>query len=386
MWVPSVFNAQRKEYSMQAILALETGQVFYGSSIGVSGISVGEVVFNTALTGYQEVLTDPSYTKQIITFTYPHIGNTGINFEDNQSHKIFAAGLIVKSLSKYVSNWRAEISLAEYLQQQQIVAIEGVDTRSLTAILRDNGALRGCIMSGDIDPAIAIQHARNFSGLGNLDLTAEVTTKKQYSVSCSSLYPNPRHVVLLDFGVKSSIIDHLTRRGCNVTVVPSQTTVPQILALKPDGILLSNGPGDPAACQAIIDNIKILVQQNIPIFGICLGHQLLALALGAKTYKMNFGHHGSNHPVQDLQSGKVIITSQNHGFAVDDLTLPENLLATHRSLFDNTLQGFKHKTLPIFSFQGHPEAGPGPHDALGLFDNFILDIRKNINAETFGFA
>lgn len=386
MWVPSVFNAQRKEYSMQAILALETGQVFYGSSIGVSGISVGEVVFNTALTGYQEVLTDPSYTKQIITFTYPHIGNTGINFEDNQSHKIFAAGLIVKSLSKYVSNWRAEISLAEYLQQQQIVAIEGVDTRALTAILRDNGALRGCIMSGDIDPAIAIQHARNFSGLGNLDLTAEVTTKKQYSVSCSSLYPNPRHVVLLDFGVKSSIIDHLTRRGCNVTVVPSQTTVPQILALKPDGILLSNGPGDPAACQAIIDNIKILVQQNIPIFGICLGHQLLALALGAKTYKMNFGHHGSNHPVQDLQSGKVIITSQNHGFAVDDLTLPENLLATHRSLFDNTLQGFKHKTLPIFSFQGHPEAGPGPHDALGLFDNFILDIRKNINAETFGFA
>lgn len=371
---------------MQAILALETGQVFYGSSIGVSGISVGEVVFNTALTGYQEVLTDPSYTKQIITFTYPHIGNTGINFEDNQSHKIFAAGLIVKSLSKYVSNWRAEISLAEYLQQQQIVAIEGVDTRALTAILRDNGALRGCIMSGDIDPAIAIQHARNFSGLGNLDLTAEVTTKKQYSVSCSSLYPNPRHVVLLDFGVKSSIIDHLTRRGCNVTVVPSQTTVPQILALKPDGILLSNGPGDPAACQAIIDNIKILVQQNIPIFGICLGHQLLALALGAKTYKMNFGHHGSNHPVQDLQSGKVIITSQNHGFAVDDLTLPENLLATHRSLFDNTLQGFKHKTLPIFSFQGHPEAGPGPHDALGLFDNFILDIRKNINAETFGFA
>jgi carbamoyl-phosphate synthase small subunit len=370
---------------MQAVLALETGQVFYGTSIGVYGITVGEVVFNTALTGYQEILTDPSYCKQLITFTYPHIGNTGINFEDNQAPKIFAAGLIVKSLSKFASNWRSKISLAEFLQQQGVVGIADIDTRGLTTLLRQHGSLRGCIMAGTIDVNLALDQAKAFSGLNNLDLATQVTTNKNYVTESYACEGTPKHVVVMDFGVKQSIIDCLTQRGCRVTVVPAHFTATQILELQPDGIVLSNGPGDPAACHAIINVIKLLVTSSIPILGICLGHQLLALALGAKTYKMDFGHHGSNHPVQNISSGKVMITSQNHGFAVDALSLGPNLEVTHRSLFDNSLQGFKHKSLPLFSFQGHPEASPGPHDVLGLFDDFIQAVRKN-NAEAFGFA
>jgi len=370
---------------MQAILALETGQIFYGTSIGVHGITVGEVVFNTALTGYQEVLTDPSYSKQIITFTYPHIGNTGINFEDNQAAKIFAAGLIVKSLSHFTSNWRSKISLMEFLQQQRIVGISDIDTRGLTTLLRQHGSLRGCIMSGVVDVNVALEQARSFSGLSNLDLATQVTTNKSYEIGACDPKISQTHLVLMDFGVKQSIIDCLTQRGCRVTIVPAQSTAAQILELKPDGIVLSNGPGDPAACDFIINTIKILTLSSIPMFGICLGHQLLALALGAKTYKMDFGHHGSNHPVQNVSCDSVMITSQNHGFAVDELSLGPNLEATYRSLFDNSLQGFKHKSLPLFSFQGHPEAGPGPHDALGLFDDFLQVVRKS-NAEAFGFA
>jgi carbamoyl-phosphate synthase small subunit len=370
---------------MQAVLALETGQVFYGTSIGVQGITVGEVVFNTALTGYQEILTDPSYCKQLITFTYPHIGNTGINFEDNQASNIFAAGLIIKSLSKFASNWRSKISLAEFLQQQNVVGIADIDTRGLTTLLRQHGSMRGCIMAGAIDVNAALDHARAFSGLNNLDLASKVTTNKSYEVEACDVNDKQKHVVLIDFGVKQSIIDCLTYRGCRVTVMPAQSYAAQILELQPDGIVLSNGPGDPSACGPMINTIKTLISSEIPILGICLGHQLLALALGAKTYKMDFGHHGSNHPVQNTSSGKVMITSQNHGFAVDVLSLGVKLEMTHRSLFDNSLQGFKHKSLPLFSFQGHPEAGPGPHDALGLFDDFIQAVRKN-NAEAFGFA
>lgn len=370
---------------MQAILALETGQVFYGTSIGVHGITVGEVVFNTALTGYQEILTDPSYCKQLITFTYPHIGNTGINFEDNQAPRIYAAGLIVKSLSNFASNWRSKISLTDFLYQQRVVGIAGVDTRGLTTLLRQHGALRGCIMAGDINVNVALEQARTFVGLSNQDLATQVTTSKNYEVVTHDHQHQVKHVVLMDFGVKQSIIDCLTYRGCRVTVVPAHTTAAQILELQPDGIVLSNGPGDPAACGFIINTIKILVTSSIPILGICLGHQLLALALGAKTYKMDFGHHGANHPVQDISSGKVMITSQNHGFAVDESSLGPDLKLKYRSLFDGSLQGFIHKDLPLFSFQGHPEAGPGPHDALNLFDDFIQAIRKS-NAEAFGFA
>ena len=371
---------------MQAIVALETGQVLHGSSIGINGFSVGEVVFNTALTGYQEILTDPSYTQQIITFTYPHIGNTGINFEDFESTKIYASGVIVKSLSRYTSNWRAKISLHEFLQQQNIIGIEGIDTRGLTTILRSQGALRACIMAGDINLEFAIDKARNFSGLKNLDLTAAVTTSKIYNLYCET--PKPLKIVLVDFGVKHSIINNLLNRGCDITVVPANTSAKDILALQPDGILLSNGPGDPSACKTIIENVKTLLQKSIPILGICLGHQLLALALGAKTYKMNFGHHGGNHPVQDVQQRRVLITSQNHSFAVDENSLGKDLEVTHRSLFDNTLQGFRHKVLPILGFQGHPEAGPGPHDACNIFDKFIREIKitRDNNAETFKLA
>lgn len=356
---------------MSAILALESGHVFHGSSIGVAGLRIGEVVFNTALTGYQEILTDPSYTKQIITFTYPHIGNTGINLEDSQGSKIYAAGLIIKSLSNFVSNWRAAMSLGTFLQQQQTVAISGIDTRSLTKLIRNNGALNACIMAGEIDQAYALQQARKFSGLNGVDLTPVVTTAVSYTLN----EHEKLHVVLVDFGVKQNIIDCLTKLGCKLTIVPAHTKAQKILDLKPDGVLLSNGPGDPQACTAIISNIKLLINSKVPIFGICLGHQLLALALGAKTYKMNFGHHGANHPVQTLHNKQVLITSQNHGYAVEESTLSSNLQVTHRSLFDQSLQGFKHCKQAIFGFQGHPEAAPGPHDALIVFNDFIDAVR-----------
>lgn len=363
--------------NMPATLALETGHVFHGSSVGVAGIRGGEVVFNTALCGYQEILTDPSYTQQIIIFTCPHIGNTGINLEDFQGSKIYASGIIVKSLSTYTSNWRSNLSLQEYLVQQNIVAISNVDTRGLTRIIRKHGTLRACIMAGKIEQEDAIQRAKMFGGLNGLNLTSIVTTGNCYTVNHAGLL----HIVLVDFGVKDNIIQCLVRLGARITVVPAKYSGLQILELKPDGILLSNGPGDPAACKDIIATIKLLIKSELPIFGICLGHQLLALALGAKTYKMNFGHHGSNHPVQNLNNRKVLITSQNHGFAVQESTLGNDLQVTHRSLFDQSLQGFKHNRLPIFGFQGHPEAAPGPHDAMALFENFICAARTK-NATT----
>ncbi len=362
---------------MSAILALETGQIFRGCSVGVSGMTVGELVFNTALTGYQEILTDPSYAEQIITFTYPHIGNTGINNLDSQSTKIYARGMVVKSISKFHSNWRANISLLEFLKQQKTIAISGIDTRGLTKILRQHGVMRCCIMAGTTDDERAINSAREYPGLDGVDLTAQVSTTKAYTLNPSANL----HIVLLDFGVKEQIKKSLVDLGCRVTVVAAQTTASEVLAFKPDGVLLSNGPGDPAACTAIIENIQQLIAAQLPIFGICLGHQLLGLALGAKTYKMNFGHHGSNHPVQDLVTKKVLITSQNHGYAIHEATLNSELQVTHRSLFDQSLQGFKHTQIPIFGFQGHPEAAPGPHDALGLFGDFINAVR-NQHAKT----
>lgn len=364
-----------------AILALADGSLFFGNSIGAAGETVGEVVFNTAMTGYQEILTDPSYAEQIVTLTYPHIGNTGINPEDFESDRAYAAGLIIRELSPIVSNWRATESLPDFLKKQNVVAISNIDTRKLTSILREKGAQNGCIMAGkNIDPAEAIKKAQLFPGLNNKNLADVVSTKKIYSFqNPSASEEEKKHVVVLDFGVKQNILRLLAERNCAVTVVPSNTSVEKILALKPDGIVLSNGPGDPAACHDVINNIRELLNQKtlIPIYGICLGIQLLALALGAKTIKMKFGHHGANHPVQDVISKKVYITSQNHGFCVDQNSLPDDLIVTHVSLFDNSLQGFKHKTLPVFAFQGHPEASPGPQDIIYLFDEFIERLCQN---------
>jgi len=365
-----------------ALLALEDGTVFYGESIGIEGETVGEVVFNTAMTGYQEILTDPSYSRQIVTLTYPHIGNVGTNTDDAESTAVHAAGLVIRDLPLVASSWRNEVSLDDYLHSNKVVAIADIDTRKLTRILREKGAQSGCIVAGDnIDEAAAIAEAKAFAGLKGMDLAKEVTTDSQYewkqgSWTLDKGLPEeskdlPRHVVAYDFGVKSNILRMLVDRGCRLTVVPAQTPAAEVLAMKPDGVFLSNGPGDPEPCDYAIKAIQEILPSNIPTFGICLGHQLLALASGAKTMKMKFGHHGANHPVQDIDGGEVMITSQNHGFAVDEETLPENLKATHRSLFDQSLQGVHRTDVPAFSFQGHPEASPGPRDVAPLFDHFI---------------
>jgi len=363
-----------------AILVLADGSIFRGLSIGADGIATGEVVFNTALTGYQEILTDPSYSRQIVTLTYPHIGNTGINAEDVESDRIHAAGLVVRDVPRLHSNFRAEQSLPDYLRSQNIVAIADIDTRRLTRILREKGAQNGCIMAGAVDEAKALEAARAFPGLAGMDLAKVVTAPASYAWSETEWklgdgygqQTEPRfHVVAFDYGVKRNILRMLAERGCRLTVLPATATAAEAMALKPDGVFLSNGPGDPEPCDYAIQAIGELVAAKIPTFGICLGHQLLALASGAKTVKMKFGHHGANHPVKDIDSGRVAITSQNHGFAVDPATLPANLRSTHVSLFDGSLQGIARTDAPAFSFQGHPEASPGPHDMSYLFDRFI---------------
>ncbi|MBP9712504.1 MAG: glutamine-hydrolyzing carbamoyl-phosphate synthase small subunit [Sterolibacterium sp.] len=372
-----------------AILALADGTVFRGRSIGAPGSTVGEVVFNTAMTGYQEILTDPSYSRQIVTLTYPHIGNVGINSEDAEggvANQVYAAGLVIRDLPLRVSNWRHEQSLDAYLREQNIVAIADIDTRKLTRILREKGAQSGCLMAGEVDEAAAIAQARAFPGLAGMDLARVVSTSTAYPWSegewvLGKGYVNqdqPKfHVVAYDFGTKRNILRMLTSRGCRLTVVPAQTPAAEVLALNPDGIFLSNGPGDPEPCNYAIAAIREFLARGIPTFGICLGHQLLALASGAKTIKMKFGHHGANHPVKDLDSGQVLITSQNHGFAADAATLPANLRVTHVSLFDGSLQGMARTDVPAFSFQGHPEASPGPNDVAYLFDRFIGMLEKH---------
>jgi len=368
-----------------AILVLQDGTVFRGQSIGADGVSVGEVVFNTSMTGYQEILTDPSYCRQIVTLTYPHIGNTGINDEDVESDRIYAAGLVIRDLPLRLSNWRSRRDLPTYLRTQGVVAIAGIDTRKLTRILREKGAQAGCLMAGTIDEARALDEARAFPGLSGMDLAKEVSCKQAYEWTESEwslgkgygrATDAPHHVVAFDYGVKRNILRMLAQRGCRLTVLPAQASAKDVLALQPDGVFLSNGPGDPAPCDYAIGAIRELLDAGTPMFGICLGHQLMALASGAQTVKMKFGHHGANHPVQDLSTGRVMITSQNHGFAVDTATLPGNCEVTHKSLFDGTLQGFQRTDRPAFCFQGHPEASPGPHDVDYLFDRFIAMMQK----------
>lgn len=369
-----------------AILALEDGSIFKGISIGADGETTGEVVFNTAMTGYQEILTDPSYAKQIVTLTYPHIGNTGVNEEDVESDQIWSAGLVIRNLPLLASSWRNEKPLDVYLSENNIVAIADIDTRRLTRILREKGAQNGCILAGDnISEELALEKAKAFPGLKGMDLAKEVTHQEVYEWTeaewdLSSGYAQAKdsefHVVAYDFGVKRNILRMLAERGCKLTVVPAQTPASEVLALNPDGVFLSNGPGDPEPCGYAISAIQEILETKKPVFGICLGHQLLALASGAKTVKMKFGHHGANHPVQDLATGEVMITSQNHGFAVDEESLPRNIEATHKSLFDGSLQGIKRTDTPAYSFQGHPEASPGPHDVAPLFDQFIAEMRK----------
>jgi carbamoyl-phosphate synthase small subunit len=362
-----------------AVLVLADGTVFRGESIGAETAMAGEVVFNTAITGYQEILSDPSYCRQIVTLTYPHIGNTGVNAEDDEAAHVFAAGLVIRDLSLVPSNWRKQRTLTEYLQEAGIPGIAGIDTRKLTRILREKGAQNGCLMAGDVDEAKALQLARAFPGLAGMDLAKVVSTETHYVWDAGAwrlgqgyreAVPAQYHVVAYDYGIKRNILRLLVERGCRVTVLPAQATAADAIALKPDGIFLSNGPGDPEPCDYAIKAIAELVATGIPVFGICLGHQLLALASGAKTLKMKFGHHGANHPVKDLDSGRVAITSQNHGFAVDPDSLPGNLRMTHVSLFDGSLQGLARTDRPAFCFQGHPEASPGPHDIGYLFDRF----------------
>ncbi|CEO40255.1 carbamoyl-phosphate synthase small subunit [Photobacterium kishitanii] len=376
--------------SKSALLVLEDGTVFRGVSIGADGSAVGEVVFNTSMTGYQEILTDPSYSQQIVTLTYPHIGNTGTNTEDEESTAIHAQGLVIRDLPLIASNFRSEQSLSDYLKSQNIVGIADIDTRKLTRILREKGAQNGCVIAGNnLDEAAALAQAQAFPGLKGMDLAKEVTTAETYSWKQGSWTLTgglpaakddselPYHVVAYDFGAKRNILRMLVDRGCRLTVVPAQTTAEEVLALNPNGIFLSNGPGDPAPCTYAIEATKVFLEKGLPIFGICLGHQILALASGAQTVKMKFGHHGANHPVKDLERDVVMITSQNHGFAADEATLPDNLRATHKSLFDGSLQGIHRTDKPAFSFQGHPEASPGPHDAAPLFDHFIELIKKH---------
>jgi len=363
-----------------ALLALEDGSVFHGHAVGATGETVGEVVFNTAMTGYQEILTDPSYARQIVTLTYPHVGNTGVNPADAESTKVQAAGLIVRDVPRRPSNWRSTESLPDYLARQGIVAIAGLDTRRLTRILRDKGALSGCIVAGEaIDADDALAKARSFPGLNGMDLAKVVSVRESYRWTEGSYdldrtaFNQPAlrfKVVAYDYGTKLNILRLLAEQGCDVTVVPAQTPAADVLAMKPDGVFLSNGPGDPAACDYAIAATRAFLDAKIPLFGICLGHQLMGLALGGKTVKMKFGHHGANHPVKDHDDGRVLITSQNHGFAVDPATLPANVRVTHTSLFDGSLQGFALTDRPAFCFQGHPEAAPGPHDVGYLFARF----------------
>jgi len=372
-----------------ALLVLADGSVFRGTSIGAEGLSVGEVVFNTAMTGYQEILTDPSYAQQIVTLTYPHIGNTGTTCEDAECDRVWATGLVIRDLPLIASNFRSTQDLSSFLKERNVVGIADIDTRRLTRILRDKGAQNGAIIAGDVDEAKALAAAKAFGGLKGLDLAKEVTVSESYTWNSSSWELGKGHsdltdakkfkVVAYDYGVKRNILRMLVDRDCDLIVVPAKTTAAEVLAMNPDGIFLSNGPGDPEPCTYAIEAIKSFLETDIPVFGICLGHQLLALASGAKTLKMKFGHHGGNHPVQDLNSKRVMITAQNHGFAVEESSLPANLVATHKSLFDGSLQGIHRTDKPAFSFQGHPEASPGPHEADTLFDHFIelMQARKS---------
>lgn len=378
-----------------AYLVLEDGTVYTGTSVGSHGSTEGEVVFNTSITGYQEILTDPSYRKQIVTLTYPHIGNVGVTTEDCESTQVHAAGLVIRDLPRLHSSWRAEQSLEDYLKANHIVAIADIDTRSLTRRLREKGALNGVIATGDVDLDALLQQAKGFSGLKGMDLAQEVTTDSSYawdqtswSLEASNAAVEPKaavekkfKVVALDFGVKHNILRILVDLGCELQIVPAKTSYAEIVAMAPDGVFLSNGPGDPEPCDYAITLIRQLIENKVPSFGICLGHQLFALAAGAKTVKMKFGHHGANHPVKDIETGQVMISSQNHGFAVDEESLPDCLVATHRSLFDGSLQGIRHLDAPAYGFQGHPEASPGPHDVRGLFVSFIQAMSSRSNSK-----
>ena len=378
--------------SVPAVLALADGTIFRGQSIGAKGNTTGEVVFNTALTGYQEILTDPSYARQIVTLTCPHIGNTGTTPEDLESPQVYAAGLVIRDLSLVASNWRANETLTDFLERGRVVAIAGIDTRRLTRLLREQGAQAGCIMTGEqADEAAAVKAARKFPGLKGMDLAKVVSTKRRYQWNEGSAWPESGrvpirasqrlHVVAYDFGIKRNILRLLSESGCRMTVVPAQTPAEEVLALEPDGIFLSNGPGDPEPCTYAIEAVQRFIETDVPVFGICLGHQILGLAAGARTTKMKFGHHGANHPVQDLDTGRVFITSQNHGFAVDEGTLPAGVRATHRSLFDGSLQGIAVEQRPVFGFQGHPEASPGPHDQRSMFERFSQLMLRRLQSQ-----